>query len=513
MSELVPAGAAAAAAGAAAVWTALGPAGDDWGWLLAHIAPCLFVVQLLVAPPESAASWDVAAVTVSSFPLHHQWLTTSSLAESAAVGVAYLAVLLGIRHTTGPEASSSPLLPWAGLMFSIAVCSLGRGRQAGQDKKLAELGAAAAASRAAPRKNSDDSSTGKDLDHLVSQLQCSISEASQTKFRKHFPDHPGGAFQFYNLSLRLRVRHFCIMFMSRTHLCIYGRSLGQAIHVQIPWNNIQSVSRGGSLDPFIDPVHIVLKQPQPVCQGGKPEQSLELRFFSKNAKPKLEAMRAWHAGERKTAIYMFADEIEPEASADEDEDDDDEDLNSIITEGLTMQSIVHESLEGVQPHHLDTIHSKLLVDDWDELSLLGGFLRSCESKDIVAAPWVSVANDGGMVREVKMVVAVPKIPLPPPFGCPPQTRVTTTYRVARRRNCVVLESSSESHDVPFGGYFTVQERNVIRSDGDGVLFEKSVGCHFVRGTMLKKIIESETHKKCAKIGQLLAQEVDRAVGA
>merc|ERR1712203_1147950 len=109
------------------------------------------------------------------------------------------------------------------------------------------------------------------------------------------------------------------------------------------------------------------------------------------------------------------------------------------------------------------------------------------------------------------------MPVPPTPMCPKTTKVTLTWRVCVEDSTITMESSSISHDVPFGPNFLVQERTELAPIDSGISCVKTCridflkSCGFLQGkiensacngvatgtTKFVSIIESE--KACEEV--------------
>jgi len=135
--------------------------------------------------------------------------------------------------------------------------------------------------------------------------------------------------------------------------------------------------------------------------------------------------------------------------------------------------------------------------------------------ELSVAPWLEDAGGGDAspaagssgstvkIREVSL-----KVPVPPAPMCPRKTRLTTTYCLTTTPShgdfSITLQSSSVSHDVPFGDKFLVQERVELMpsEDGGGVKVHKQGRCVFLKSCgMLQSHIQASSAAQMTKTGE------------
>lgn len=166
------------------------------------------------------------------------------------------------------------------------------------------------------------------------------------------------------------------------------------------------------------------------------------------------------------------------------------------------------------------IGAELFKDEWQEGLLVPDHLLSQGVTEMKSAGFVdddSTDSDEGegaqgeakpnrtvRIREVTYYIPVPKAPL-----CPSKTRVTCTYRFSVTHATptvdasVLIESSSVSHDVPFGEKFVVQERIELSpaEDGTTTRLKQAARCIFLQSCgMLQGRIRSGALSSLEKAG-------------
>merc|ERR1711879_939157 len=118
---------------------------------------------------------------------------------------------------------------------------------------------------------------------------------------------------------------------------------------------------------------------------------------------------------------------------------------------------------------LDVVLEDILADEWSEQSLLTGSFKAQGATEIQASPWTAAAagshsKANGVTSQPSKVVERSvnmRMPLPPAPFCPKTTRITKTFRCSYWKDgnskSIMIQSSSASHDVPFGSHFLVQD--------------------------------------------------------
>lgn len=172
------------------------------------------------------------------------------------------------------------------------------------------------------------------------------------------------------------------------------------------------------------------------------------------------------------------DDDEEESSSEEDEAAmqpiDSSHVPTSTSEEGAFQKILEAHIPEVQ---LDSIIEELLSEEWPPDGLLCEYLSALGSTEIVVLPSVGGSDLSAKVtlREMTFVMPVPPKPM-----CPRSTKVTMSVRIsvaaaAAGRRALSVETSSVSHDVPFGSNFVVQECvDLVPDDrGEGLSLTKS----------------------------------------
>lgn len=170
--------------------------------------------------------------------------------------------------------------------------------------------------------------------------------------------------------------------------------------------------------------------------------------------------------------------------------------------------------EVVPMLNLEPLAEELLSVKWQEGSLLSDFLLARGVTELEhSSVQGKVGSDSRLVKvwKITMRMSVPPAPL-----CPKSTRVTTMYHVSvmpaatRKYGSVVIESSSISHDVPFGSKFLVQDRIDLlpAEDGWGIRLSQSGRIVFLQSCgVLKGTIKSGSLAGLQQSWELLKEVV------
>jgi len=201
-----------------------------------------------------------------------------------------------------------------------------------------------------------------------------------------------------------------------------------------------------------------------------------------------------------------------------------------VTRGKTSSALAafaapeqyHGLLEVHVPHlTLGPLADELTAEEWAEGSFFMEYFKMLKASEVSVAPWTAEDTHGeqgsGLIkaREVTMTVPVPPGPLRPR-----ETRLTTTYCLSVVKSeggmSVTIQASTESHDVPFGDRFLVQERVElsVAEDSSGVKARKHGRCVFLKSCgLLQSRIQAASAADLTKSGQLLATLLQRRAKA
>lgn len=133
--------------------------------------------------------------------------------------------------------------------------------------------------------------------------------------------------------------------------------------------------------------------------------------------------------------------------------------------------------------------SDLLSDTWKTGSLLLDYIDGQGCTDVETGPLMP-AEDGGSgtcrVRTVTYSMALP----PHPFS-PRTSRFSVAFRVLAEGDSLVIDTTTVTHDVPFGETFCVQDRARLVPCGGGVEVEKAFGAVFIKSTVFRSKIVAQ----------------------
>jgi len=167
---------------------------------------------------------------------------------------------------------------------------------------------------------------------------------------------------------------------------------------------------------------------------------------------------------------------------------------------------------------LSDVIDKLFADEWMDGCLVKDYWQASNARQFHADPWIWDDNDQANDQQGKPAFGrcgkrkVSVIyPLPPrPMG-PKETRMTVMYKVSvesvgqKNKQSICIESSASSHDVPYGDYFSVEEKLVLVEDDAGCSVTKDFAAEFSKKTFLKSTIQSEAKTvQQANCGRLMA---------
>lgn len=98
------------------------------------------------------------------------------------------------------------------------------------------------------------------------------------------------------------------------------------------------------------------------------------------------------------------------------------------------------------------------------------------------------------------------------------TRMTIIFRLCLCPNyqglgssAVIIETSSVSHDVPYGDHFTVQERMVLLQQSGGITVSKAFSADFAKRTIFQSTIQSQVKDAQRQLSELLLSILRRYV--
>mmetsp|Transcript_86578 Transcript_86578/g.181373 ORF Transcript_86578/g.181373 Transcript_86578/m.181373 type:complete len:703 (+) Transcript_86578:91-2199(+) len=329
-------------------------------------------------------------------------------------------------------------------------------------------------------------------------------------WESHFALHEEQLIGVYACSVKTKVTNQGRLYISfgglgQGHLCFRGiKLLRSTIEFIVQVDNVKEVR--SSADGVIT---LLLKQP--IMMKGQRELFPELEF---------------RTGERGTAALnsLFArrgSKQEDDAALEASDDDEDEpdvltppstSCTSIPDDGQPYNKLIEAKIPSLP---MSTIKDELMNEVWKEPNFYFEFISELGATQIEIGGPIDESDRSGTVhvREVTMVMPVPPAPM-----CPKTTRVTTTVRTFFPVNtsAVIVETSTQSHDVPFGANFVVQQRiemawdetehHCSLSKSARLIFLKSVG-------WLKGTIQSSAMTTQAKGGDVLLSVLKRrAVG-
>jgi len=166
-----------------------------------------------------------------------------------------------------------------------------------------------------------------------------------------------------------------------------------------------------------------------------------------------------------------------------------------------MLKLLHTHVPSLR---LSDVIDKLFADEWMDGCLVKDIWQAANARQFHADPWIWDDNDHDNDQQGKTAfdrcgkrkVSV-IYPLPPKSMGPKETRMTVMYKVFTEstgqinKRSICIESSASSHDIPYGDYFTVEEKLVLVEDDAGCLITKDFAAEFVKKTFFKPTIESE----------------------
>jgi len=184
-----------------------------------------------------------------------------------------------------------------------------------------------------------------------------------------------------------------------------------------------------------------------------------------------------------------------------------------------MLSVLCDHLPGLT---LGPIQQKLFEDEWSKGCMVKDYwVEKYSVTDFTAGAWdwekepssKEWPGKGEILRSGRREVSF-IFPMPPRPMCPKETRMTVLYKVTAYSSgeptgiqSVKIESSSVSHDIPYGDYFRVQEQIDLESQANGMLVTKSFAADFAKQTFLKSTIassvEAAQQEACDKLMDVL----------
>mmetsp|Transcript_18160 Transcript_18160/g.42444 ORF Transcript_18160/g.42444 Transcript_18160/m.42444 type:complete len:594 (-) Transcript_18160:4-1785(-) len=166
---------------------------------------------------------------------------------------------------------------------------------------------------------------------------------------------------------------------------------------------------------------------------------------------------------------------------------------SITTVEHLKPSMIYES--DVGEISLQALAKQFKADDWMAAgTLMAVNFASLGMKAVELGAWKTPLDDPkdemlvqGEVRSAQYIAPVPKAPM-----CPPETRAKATYHVAATDNEVVLESMTQTLDVPYGDYFFlyVTDRFTRDTDSNRTHMQRSWAIRWVKSTWMQNMVES-----------------------
>mmetsp|Transcript_84879 Transcript_84879/g.240541 ORF Transcript_84879/g.240541 Transcript_84879/m.240541 type:complete len:711 (+) Transcript_84879:103-2235(+) len=323
-------------------------------------------------------------------------------------------------------------------------------------------------------------------------------------------DLPDKLLVVYACSVHLRLTHHGRLYLSTDHACFYGTAAAHALQFAVPLGDIEEVRYGGSRGAA------TLRFRGPVLLRGHQDRakSLELRGCE-DGSAALSALLSRHRGEAEEEEEEPEEPREPappSASA------------ASTASAASAACAASAALDDGTPYQpfldltvpqlrLGTLAGELLASEWDEATLALALLLGGGGAALQISPWIDVDPSDALssssavhVREVAAQVPVPPAPL-----CPETTRLTATYRISSTMSggeytSITLESSSISHDIPFGENFCVQDRIVFVPSDDccGVRVTKEFRCVFLRSVgLLGSVIRSLASTAQSKSSEVL----------
>lgn len=176
-----------------------------------------------------------------------------------------------------------------------------------------------------------------------------------------------------------------------------------------------------------------------------------------------------------------------------------------FSDGDPFRNVLDITVTGLD---LESFADELMQDEWiPEMYMLHLFERQ-GATEIVVMPWClappelsDASRPAGKVRDLALVMPVPPAPM-----CPKSTKMTFTYHVVFSPALeegvpptILIESSAQSHDVPFGNSFLVQERTEFSPCDSGASVKKEARVLFTRSVgFLKSKIQGSVHEGLIK---------------
>jgi len=185
----------------------------------------------------------------------------------------------------------------------------------------------------------------------------------------------------------------------------------------------------------------------------------------------------------------------------------------IPAEQQPFNILMEVNIPGLPAH---AVKEELLEEEWTDSNLYIELLGKLGATETNVASRVDDSDSTSTVhiREVTFVMPVPPAPM-----CPRKTKVTTSCRVsiqAGEPTVITMDTSSVSHDVPFGSNFVVQERMVMTWAEDGrscsitksarLVFLKSVG--WLKGTIQSSVMTEQAKGSDILLSVLRKRAVD-----
>jgi hypothetical protein len=100
-----------------------------------------------------------------------------------------------------------------------------------------------------------------------------------------------------------------------------------------------------------------------------------------------------------------------------------------------------------------------------------------------------------------------RFPLAPAPMTPKTTRTTSSFSLSREDDdtgvSICIDTSIVIHDIPYGDYFTIQERITLALQQDGIAVTKMAGLRFSKSTFVRSAIESDFKATQQKSGKEL----------
>lgn len=169
-------------------------------------------------------------------------------------------------------------------------------------------------------------------------------------------------------------------------------------------------------------------------------------------------------------------------------------LTQLLSAGLASAGSAERGASELRGHveglDLAPEAARLLSEGWEPGSLLLDYLEGQRCTDVEVGPLLperepsqGLPSQGCRVRNVHYRMAVP----PNPF-CPKTSRFTVTFRVFMEEGSLVIDTTTVTHDVPFGEAFCVQDRAVLSQGDRGVSVTKVYCAVFMKSTMFRSQI-------------------------